>query len=566
MYSKYLLFICLFTWARITVVAQTITGPQGEQFKAKVVAKGLSDPWEITYGPDNHLWVTEAKGYRVSRINPENGKKTVILDLGTEKNFPRYDKMPEELSEGKPWPQGGLMGLALHPQLLHGKPYVYLAYIYRFEGADEKGEGCDTKYGGCFFKTKLVRYEYDLQQQKLHKPFVLCDSVPGSNDHNSGRLLIAPVDGKDYLFYTVGDMGAGQFKNAGRENNAQNINKYEGKILRFNLEPDKDTGKLDRWIPDDNPFTANGQNAVWSYGHRNAQGLAYAIAGNSGRIYTAEHGPFGDDEINIIEKGKNYGHPLVIGYNDGNYNGLAAGVTSHQYLPGKWHTTYPFIQSEAANVKAIGTENYKDPIYSFYPASNSVLTALLTKSRQSEDAKPEWPALAPSSISVYTASAIPGWQNSLLITSLKEKRLVRLKLNASGNGVTGDTLTYFKAPARYRDLAFSPDGRSIYLAIDSAETSSGPSEESEEQQSQCSGCIISYTYQAAAGEQHAWQEVRALVQHMDRKKQRAVRTRLSPAQWPTFDLLLKPALTPKEEKQLQQAAAELLEELKYKSQ
>lgn len=565
MWCRFIPFVCFFSFIFHTTDAQTVKGPQGEQFKARVIAKGLSDPWEITYGPDNSLWVTEAKGYKVSRINPANGDRTVLLDLNKERNFPRYDKMPEEESQGKPWPQGGLMGLALHPQLLAGKPYVYLAYVYRFEGADAAGDGCASNYGGCFFKTRVVRYEYNAQQQSLRKPLVLCDTISGSNDHNAGRLLIAPVDGNDYLFYTVGDLGAGQFDNAGRENFAQRTDTYEGKILRFHLEPDKDAGTYDRWIPNDNPFNANRQNAVWSYGHRNAQGLTYAVIGNTGRIFTAEHGPFGDDEINIIQKGKNYGHPLVIGYNDGNYNGLAAGVTSHSSLPGKWQTTYPYIETEAANVKVIGTENYQDPMHSFYPASNSFLKSVITKGKQDEEEKPEWPAVAPSSIAVYTAAAIPGWQNSLLVTSLKEKRLVRLKLNAAGDGLTGDTLTYFKAPARYRDIALSPDGRSIYLAVDSAEVTSGPSQEAGEQQSQCSGCIVEYTYQAGgavAGEENLVQALSSLVQSMDQKRQRAVRAKLKPAQRAVFNLLLKPDLTAKEKAQVEKEAVSIMEVVK----
>jgi glucose/arabinose dehydrogenase len=140
--------------------AQTITGPQGEVFTKRVVAKQLSDPWELTYGPDGYLWLTEAKGYRVSRLDPATGTKTVLLDLSAERQFPRYDKVPDQLDGGKPWPQGGLMGLALHPQLLQGQPYVYLAYIYRFAGANQPGKGGAPNFGGYFFTTRLVRYEY----------------------------------------------------------------------------------------------------------------------------------------------------------------------------------------------------------------------------------------------------------------------------------------------------------------------------------------------------------------------------------------------------------------------
>jgi PQQ-dependent dehydrogenase (s-GDH family) len=476
------------------LMAQIITGPSGEVFTRRVLTRQLSDPWELTYGPDGYLWLTEAKGYRVSRLDPTTGTKTVVLDLSAERQFPRYDRVPDQVDGGKPWPQGGLMGMALHPQLLQGQPYVYLAYLYRFAGASQPGKGGRPNYGGYFFTTRLVRYEYQPQAQKLANPVVLCDTIPGSSDHNGGRLLIAPVGGQDYLFYSIGDLGAGQFDNAGRPNHAQQPTHYEGKVLRFNLKPDADANPGDQWLPNDNPFaSAARQSAVWTYGNRNPQGLAYAVVGGAGRLYESEHGPFSDDEVNLLEPGKNYGHPLIIGYNDNNYNGLAAGVSDHAALPGAWHTSYPFIGSENANAAAIGAATYRDPLKTLYPNSNAFLRGLFTKTSTSGHG-PEWASEAPSSLAVYTAAAIPGWQNSLLLPTLKHGKLLRLQLNAAGTGIVGDTLTYFKAPVRYRDLALSPDGRRIYLATDSAAVSSGPSK-ADPQGTSCKGCILEFTYQ-----------------------------------------------------------------------
>lgn len=462
----------------------------GERFAVRTVAANLGDPWEVTYGPDNFLWITEAKAYKVSRINPVNGQKTVLLDLSSERQFPRYDKLQKEAG-GKPWPQGGLMGLALHPQLLVGKPYVYLAYHYRFAGAADSGRGCAVDFGGCFFTVRIVRYRYDQRARKLVSPVVLCDSIPASSDHNGGRMLVAPVESKLYLFYGIGDMGAGQFDNAARPNHAQQKEVYEGKILRFNTEPDPDAAGADRWIPNDNPFNAAKQSAVWSYGHRNPQGLAYALIGDSGRLYEGEHGPFSDDEVNILEKGKNYGHPLVLGFADGNYDSLAASVTPYKEVPGSWHTSYPEIQSERDNAKKIGSD-YRDPIKSFYPNEHNFLVWLY-KQISSGAPRPQWASEATSSLDVYTSDAIPGWKNSLLLPSLKWGHLVRVKLNEAGNGVTGDTSTYFKAAARYRDLAISSDGKKIYLAADSAVISSGPSRNDPKQLS-LRGCIVEYSY------------------------------------------------------------------------
>src|SRR4028119_2540937 len=102
----------------------------------------------------------------------------------------------------------------------------------------------------------------------------------------------------------MGDMGSGQFDNANRPNRVQDLKSYEGKILRFNTEVDGDRDASEGWIPNTNPF----KNAVWTSGHRNPQGLAFA----AGKLYSCEHGPYSDDEVNLIEKGANYGHPLVI--------------------------------------------------------------------------------------------------------------------------------------------------------------------------------------------------------------------------------------------------------------
>jgi len=484
--------------------AQITSSASGEKFTARIVAGKLSDPWEVIYGPDNHLWVTEAHGYTVSRIEPDKGTRTVLLDLNNEKNFPRYDKLPKKVTGGKPWPQGGLMGMALHPQLLTGKPYVYLAYIYHFAGADSAGDGCAVNSGGCYFKTKLVRYVYNKNSKQLIDPVILCDSIPGSNDHNGGRLTIAPVKGKYYVFYAVGDMGAGQFSNGGRPNHAQQVDSYEGKILRFNTLPDTDTKPAEQWIPNDNPFSKSMQSAVWSIGHRNPQGLKYVVINGKGRFYSSEHGPYSDDEINIIEEGKNYGHPLVLGYADGNYNGLAASVSNNNKLPGKWHTTYPDIKNEELAAKQIGASQYRNPIKTLYPNSHQFLTNLYNNV-QSDVKDLEWASEAPSSLEVYTANAIPGWHNSLLLPTLKGNKLIRLKLNDDGSGITGDTLNYFKGPVRYRDIAISPNGLKLYLAVDSGSVTSGPSK-ADPKSISYRGCIVEFTYQGAAKDKNAPQK------------------------------------------------------------
>lgn len=453
-----------------------ITGPKGEMFSVCTVASELSDPWEICIGPDNQLWVTESRGYRVTRIHPANGTRSTLLDLNNAKNFLRYDLMSRKESGGKPWPQSGLMGMAIHPAFSQGHPYVYLAWLSEFKGAREAGDGCLTNHGGCFFKTTIARFRYDSAAQRLTDPAVVCDTIPGSNDHNGGRLTIAPVNNNWYLFYTVGDMGAGQFGNAGRTNHAQDHASYEGKVLRFNTTPDDDSGYYNKWIPNDNPFNSNNaQNAVWSTGHRNAQGICYAEVAGQSRIYVAEHGPFSDDEVNLIEKGMNYGHPFVIGYNDNNYNQLAAGTNPTTNAPGKWHTTYPLITNENANAKAIGPK-YRDPMISLYPVNNDSLKSLFATLQDTAEDKPEWPSEAVCAITVYQSDFIPGWRNSLLVTTLKGGKLLRLPLAPNGDKIEGHAISYLGAKMRYRDVAISPDGSTIYLATDSSSITSGPTQ------------------------------------------------------------------------------------------
>jgi PQQ-dependent dehydrogenase (s-GDH family) len=412
-------------------------------FTMRTVRTGMLMPWEITYGPDNFLWTTEARGYKVSRVNPANGTTNVLLDLTNNKNFANFPPVS---------PQGGLMGLALHPQLLTGKPYVYLAYVYQFDG-------CQAGTDGCFFKTKVVRYTYNAGLQTLTDETILCDTIPGSSDHNGGRMTIGQINGTPYLFYGVGDMGAGQFGNASRVNHAQSTRFYEGKILRFNLEPDADLGVFDKWNPNDNPFG----NAIWSYGHRNPQGLVFG----NGKLYEAEHGPYSDDELNLIERGSNYGFPLIAGLADGNYNGAAVG----------FGTGVPMIVSEQNNAATIGSI-YRDPLKAFFPESNVNIRGIyqnyVNNTIPVNNYFLSWNSIAPSGIDFYNSTAIPGWQNSILITSLKQRRVYRLQLNAAGVGVVSDTLPFFVDQGRFRDIAISPDGTKIYVSCDSEGQTSGP--------------------------------------------------------------------------------------------
>lgn len=228
--------------------------PQGQlqsQDAPEVVTTNLQTPWEIVKLPNDDLLVTERRGQLV-RIGEDNQKIRI--------------KGVMETSEG------GLMGLALHPEFERNK-YIYLALT------------TDSDDGPV---NQVVRYK--LEGDAVNEREIILDAIPASQVHDGGRIAFGP-DKK--LYVTTGD--------AGRENEAQDKGSLAGKILRLNN---------DGTFPSDNPF----DNAVWSYGHRNPQGLAWD---NEGRLWSSEHGPSGyetgNDEINLIEKGANYGWPLIVG-------------------------------------------------------------------------------------------------------------------------------------------------------------------------------------------------------------------------------------------------------------
>jgi PQQ-dependent dehydrogenase (s-GDH family) len=461
-------------------------------FNTDIVGRNLGYPWEITYGPDDSLWITEARGYRVLRMSSSrtstesNILPQQILKIplgGTQVSFDR--------SVGT-WPQGGMQGLAIHPEFATdpSKQFVYLSYVY--------GGTCPASASSaCIFRTKIVRCQFYYANDvgnptsiPKRDTLVILDTVisnlSGSNDHNSGRLKIGPVkEGTGTptykLYYTIGDMGAGQFNNTTRTNYALTLDTLEGKVLRLNTEPDgdgvpgsptHDFDKYRQWIPNDNPFThsilTTLRTPVYSYGHRNPQGLAWGNVNGTWRLYSSEHGDRSDDEVNIIESGANYGWPKITGKADDNYNttdDAGDGFTMNNILA---NGTVTDEKSYAA-----AHLNYKDPLFDFLNWSAAQIETINTGNIFT------WPTIAPSSIEFYNSSQIPGWKNSLLVTSLKYG-MFRLKLNAAGTAVDSttctnavDTFPLFHG-WRVRDIAVSPNGGYIWAVIDSSGSTSGP--------------------------------------------------------------------------------------------
>lgn len=454
-------------------------------FNIDTVCKNLGYPWEITYGYDDSLWITEARGYRVLRISPTRNNANKNVAAQQVLRIPLGGSMVSFSRSIGTWPQGGMQGLVLHPEFNAGKQWVYISYIY-------SGNCPAGPSSPCYFRTKIVRCRFYFQGEAgspniTKDTLAILDTVisnlPGSNDHNSGRMTISPVtetDGTYKLYYTIGDMGAGQFNNATRTNRAQTVDTTEGKILRLNTEPDVDGDPITpihdydqwrKWIPNDNPFFhsiamfSSLKTPVYSYGHRNAQGLAWGNVNGTWRLYSSEHGDKSDDEVNNIIAGGNYGWPKAAGLCDDNYNTTDA-FTNNDRLAGA------LVTNEAATFCNVNTNQRS--LFSFFNWTGSQLQSINNGNIFT------WPTIAPSSIDFYNGN-IPGWRNSLLVTSLKYG-LFRLKLKSTGDYVdsssttnTVDTLPLLHG-WRIRDIAIDPNPISgkFWVVVDSTGSTSGP--------------------------------------------------------------------------------------------
>jgi glucose/arabinose dehydrogenase len=327
------------------------------QLTVRVVKDSLFIPWEILWGPDNKIWLTQKNGY-ICRLDPKTRQlDTLYHETATVANN-----------------EGGMLGLALHPQF-PTQPYVYTSFNYM---------------NGSTYMEKVVRYTYNSAGTgSLSSPMVLIDSITANTYHNGCRLLAVG----DKLFISTGE--------AGNTSLSQNLQSINGKILRINL---------DGSIPSDNPIPGS---RIWSWGHRNAQGLVMA----NGKLYSSEHGDNSDDEINKIEKGRNYGWPSVKGFCD---------------LPSE----------------------------QIFCADSQVVEPMTA-----------WtPTLAVCGLDYYDGAMFPSWRGSLLLATLKDSKFYRLRLSANGDSIVSINHVPEIAFGRLRDVCVSPDGR-IFIST----SNSGPS-------------------------------------------------------------------------------------------
>ena len=424
-----------------------VTG--SKQFTQSVLIEGLANPWEITLGPDGMIWTTERTGKRISRIDPATGEQHIAVTI-------------DEISA--PGGQDGLMGLALHPELGTGtgNDYVYAAYTYvdADKGPDPQVEDPASPYYELY--TKIVQFTYNEADGTLSDPVDLITGLPASNDHNSGRLKFGP-DSK--LYYTLGDQGNNQGANvclaieAQRLPTAEEVGNadyvaYVGKSLRLNL---------DGSIPEDNPELDGVQSHVYTYGHRNMQGIDFAP---DGTLYASEHGPKTDDEVNILQSGGNYGWPNVAGFlDDKAYEHANWELAANPPCAETTFSEYQIPDNVPHEPESAFTEDMVEPIATMFTVDTG-WNFVVPDCRGVDFIC--WPTVGVTSIQYYEGGddRIPGWDKVLLAPTLKRGSIYVLPLDESGQAVEGTVERYFQSNNRYRDVAISADGKSIYVATD----------------------------------------------------------------------------------------------------
>lgn len=336
----------------------SVVESQKQKFGIDTIATGLTSPWGLAFLPDGRILINEKEG--VIKII-QDGK---LLDETVQ-------GVPEVYANG----QGGLLDIKLHPDY-ENNGWIYLTYAKPGEG----GGGTTlarTKLEGTTFTGFEELFSVD--------PFV------DSNVHFGSRIAF---DGKGYMFVSTGERGT--------KPNAQDLSNHHGKILRFH-----DDGK----VPTDNPFvnTANVKPEIWSYGHRNVQGMIYDFANDI--LWAQEHGPKGGDEVNLVEPGKNYGWPEITYGID--YDGSIISDKQEQ-------------------------EGMQQPIHYWDPS------------------------IAPCGMTIVTSDKYPQWKGNLLVGALAHQHVARIELNDREFAAEEKLLDKV---GRVRAVVESPDGY-IYVTTE----------------------------------------------------------------------------------------------------
>jgi len=336
-----------------------------QKFKVETLAKGLNQPWGAAFLPDGRMIFTERDGKL--RFMDKKGKLSEPVK-GTPAVFERQD--------------GGLLDVALHPDFAHNG-WIYISYStvpagYKPTPEEYKAPNLSAPTMTHVMRGKVNANNEWVDQQVLFDP--PADSYRTSADHYGSRFLF---DGKGHFFWSMGERHDMQM--------SQNLASPLGKIHRLN-----DDGT----IPSDNPFvhTPGALGSIWTYGHRNPEGLTYDPA--TGRLWETEHGPTGGDEVNIIEPGKDYGW----------------GVATKGLEPGVFRTS---------------ATGMTDPITFFNPS------------------------IGPGGITFYTGDKFPAWKGNLFVTGMVGESLIRMDIK--DRQIVGQE-QLFQGFGRVREVLQGPDG------------------------------------------------------------------------------------------------------------
>jgi glucose/arabinose dehydrogenase len=355
---------------RTLVETDGVFSASGQRFMLEEVGHGKGLLWSIAFLPDGAMLVTQRDGvlWRIA-----GGERRRIEDT------------PEVWQHG----QGGLLEVAVHPDYADNG-WIYLSYSVD-TGAEENGKDAGM--------TTVARGRIEDGRWTDHETiFAVDESLHNSSGAHFGSRFVFD-DG--YLFFGIGDRG--------RQDQAQDLDRPNGKVFRIH-----DDGR----IPSDNPFVDvdGALPAIWSYGHRNPQGMDLEPA--TGLLWESEHGPRGGDEINVVGKGLNYGWPVIT--HGMNYNGTPITDETHR-------------------------EGMEQP-------------------------KLHWtPSIAVAGIDFYEGDAFPAWTGKLLAGGLASEELHLLTIE--NGAVTADEII-LKDQGRIRDVASGPDGL-IYLLLNGGDPRRG---------------------------------------------------------------------------------------------
>ncbi len=361
--------------AAAPVVGQApITPSIHHDYRVVTVVDALVHPWSIEFLPNGDMLVTERPG-----------RLRIVRD-GALLQEP-VSGVPEVFAQG----QGGLLDVVAHPEFSSNR-LIYLSYSKPVAGEDGA-------------TTAVVRGR--LEDGRLTNVEEIFEAVSRGRGHYGSRIAF---DGDGYVFVTVGDRQAPSRGDL-EAHPAQDLSNHHGTILRLHA---------DGRVPEDNPFvdSAGALPEIWSYGHRNPQGLAFHPT--TGDLWSNEHGPQGGDELNLILPGRNYGWP-VIGYGVNYRSGTAIHEGTHR-------------------------DGMEQPAHFWVPS------------------------IATSGLMIYTGERFPQWQGDVFVGGLAGEQLARLELDGT-DVVFEETLV--SGLGRIRDVRQGPDGY-IYLAVDGDDDEATP--------------------------------------------------------------------------------------------